>query len=49
MPNGVRTEALARTEEMESLIAFTMEDIEREMAGKGLMDFFNVQPSKASY
>ena len=44
MPEGIRTEALARTDEMESLIAFMFQFIE------GVTDFFNMQQlSKASY
>ena len=43
---GIRTEALARIDEMVSLhvIAFKMEDI----GGNGEMDFFNVKLPKAS-
>ena len=43
---GIRTEALARTDEMESLFAFFTEDIRGVMTGKGKI---NDKQPKASY
>ena len=45
-PKGIRTEALTRTDEMESLTALMMEDIGGVMTGKGKI---NEKLPKASY
>ena len=45
-PKGIRTEALARTDEIESLIVLMMEDIRGVMTGKGKI---NDKLPKASY
>ena len=45
----IRTEALTRTDEMESLIALMMEDIRGAMMEKEQMEFDNMSQPKASY